>query len=46
METRGTYTRLCRIVAVIEEVHRFATGTALSEETASNTVVIRSRGQR
>jgi len=34
METRGTYTRLWRIVAVIEEVHRFATGTALSEETA------------
>lgn len=34
MEARGTSTRLCRIVAVIEAVHRIATGTVLSEEAA------------
>ncbi len=34
MEERGQCTRLWRSVAVIEEVHRLATGTALSEEVA------------
>jgi uncharacterized protein (DUF2236 family) len=34
MDARGTSTSLCRIVAVIEEVHWLATGTALSEDTA------------
>jgi len=34
MEARLTLTGPCRIVAVIEEVHRLPTSTALSEEVA------------
>lgn len=34
MDARGTSTSLCRIIAVMEEVHRLATGTTLSEEAA------------
>jgi hypothetical protein len=34
MEEGRTCTRLCRFVAAIEELHRLATGTALSEEVA------------